>query len=87
MVDFYTISPSDFTSVPQSPSDQQIADEIRHALALNGTGAGTVRVTIDGTTTEFSWEQAQKQLQYWENRAAKAAGKKKMVNGINLRGA
>lgn len=54
------------------------------ALANN---AGVVSVSIDGTTVQYDRAQALEELQYWERRAGKAAGRRPKVSSINLGGA
>jgi len=52
--------------------------------ASAASGAGIVSVTVDGTTTQYKWAEAEEQLRFWERRAANAAGRK-MVRTIDLR--
>jgi len=69
-------------------TDQQIATAIKTAMAANAAAGsvGVVSVTIDGITTQFSWPQAQQQLEWWERRAARASGKRRLFSSMDLRG-
>jgi len=68
-------------------TDQQIADAIRTALATHAANgaAGVVSVTIDGIQTQYNFDKAVAELEFWERRAAKTSGKKTMFGTLDLR--
>lgn len=70
-------------------TDAEIADAIRTALARRAlAGAtGSVTVTFDGVTSTYDEAGARSALEYWERRAAKAAGTSRMVRTLGLRSA
>ena len=63
----------------------QIAAAIEAEMATHPSGI--ISVTIDGVATTYSWDQAVKALEFWEERAARAANKRRIFNYIDLRGA
>jgi len=65
----------------------EIVTAIETAMASRATSgaAGVVSVTIDGVSTSYSFDEAVKALQFWERRAAVAAGKRRLVNTLDLR--
>lgn len=65
----------------------EIVTAIETALAQQAAAPGVVSVSIDGVTTTYNWDTAVKMLTFWERRAAIAAGTKRLVNTIDLRGA
>lgn len=66
--------------------DWEIVAAIRNAMAVKAASgtAGVVSVTIDGISTTYSWDEAKRQLQFWERRANLASGKKKLFNVVNV---
>ncbi len=62
----------------------EIAIAIRTALANRASSgsAGIVSVTIDGISTTYNFDQAVKELQFWEKRAK---GKRRFSNSFDLR--
>jgi hypothetical protein len=66
-----------------------IASGIREALARRAAAGatGSVTVVIDGISTSFNESEALKALEYWERRAARAKGSRKIVQTLDLRGA
>lgn len=63
----------------------EIATAIRTAMATRAPGAGVVSVTVDGVTTNYSFDQAVAALRFWERRAAAEAGTRRLVNTLDLR--
>lgn len=61
-------------------------DAIETALANRASAAGLVSVSIDGTTTNYSWDDAVKMLNFWRKELARVEGKRSLVNSIDLRG-
>jgi len=69
-------------TAPTPPTDQQMADALRLALAKGGAVA---EVTIDGVTTRYDRPAALRELQFWERRAARAAGRRPLAATLDLR--
>jgi hypothetical protein len=87
MSDITHITPDAFSNLPvDSPSEfaQTMVDALLAGMA-NQSAPGVVSVTIDGISTTYSWTQAKDQLQFWERRASKSAGKRRMVVTLDLR--
>lgn len=64
-------------------TDAQMVAAIKTGLA---DGAGLVRVTVDGTTTEWDRATAMLELTFYERRAARAAGTRPISASIKLGG-
>jgi len=62
-------------------TDEEMADAIRAALAT--TPAGLVSVTVDGTTTQWDRLKALQELEKWERRASRTAGRP-IIRGLNI---
>lgn len=61
---------------------QQIVDALQAAILAN---PATVSVTVDGQTVNYGTLEARNaSLEFWEKRAAKAAGQRPRVASINL---
>lgn len=65
-------------------TDAEMVEVLRNALA---TGAGVVSISVDGVTVSYSREQALRELQFWEKRAARASGRRPRIVSIDLSGA
>jgi uncharacterized protein YccT (UPF0319 family) len=66
----------------------EIVTALETALAARASSGtmGVVSVNIDGTTTTYaSFDVLLKELQYWQKQAAKQAGKRRLVNTLDLR--
>jgi len=63
------------------PTSAEMVDALKKALA---SGAAVVSVSIDGSSTTFGREQALKELQFWERRAAREAGTLRTATSFDL---
>ena len=63
-----------------SPQDMVNAFE----AALQTMAPGVTQVTVDGTGVTYNRDQLIKELEYWRKRAAKAAGRKSVINQVRL---
>ena len=66
--------------MPSTPTQKVAAFE----AALDAHPIGIKSVSIDGTTTQWSHDEAVRQLEYWRKRAAKAT--RSLVRPVNLGG-
>lgn len=70
-----------------NPYPAEIASDIREALARRAAkgGTGNVTIVIDGVSTSFSEKEARDALIFWEARAARASGSRKLISTLDLR--
>ena len=69
-------------------TDQDIVNQLVSSMAnAAATGAaGVVSVSIDGVSTTYNWDQAQRMLEFWERRLARSSGKRRLFSTMDLRG-
>lgn len=65
-------------------TDNEMVEIIKTALAEQP--AGLVSVSIDGVTQQFNRSDLRDELEWYEKRVAKAAGRRPRVGRINLGG-
>ena len=68
-------------------SSDLIADNIaRCEAALASVPPGVTKIVVDGQVTDFDRQAVVTELEYWQGRRAKAAGKRPWVRPITIGG-